>query len=287
MVIQTFPQMGNLNSAQKRTAKVNIIDVGVVLVFFMLAFLVNSLWLVEPDVTSIPLIKSIGLGSVIFGISIFVVVVYLFAMFTGTLGKLKLLTPFYLIAAILSAPIWIFYNIFLPLSSSVATITTTVESGNVLSNFFGPEVFAFIQTVLIFATFESFLFGILLLFFLEVGARTKGTLVLGPVLLLLVLFTSILHGAFALALDVTGQLDFVTVILHQIVAFTIMGVFFIFLGMPGNIVSHQIKNTLALGAPLVFLFWLLLLYLALTIIAVAQANRSVSLVQVAKKGLGV
>jgi len=135
-------------------------------------------------------------------------------------------------------------------------VTASSSQANIFISFFGLQAFNFIQGVLVYAPIESLIFGIFLIFFLGISKKSKGSSLLLPSFFAIVIFMSLLHSAIALAIDTTGALDFATVVIHQVVSFSIMGAFFLFLGMAGNIASHQVKNTLALGLP--FGFWIIL-----------------------------
>lgn len=271
----TFGSQNKMKTAELQ--KLNLVDIGLVLLILMLVFLVGALWVVEPDVSSIPLIKSIGLNVIMLSLTIFAALIYIVGYLSGGLRSLKLVTPTWLIAGIVAIPVWLVYNTFLPLASSTGELASAIQT-NILAQFFGVEIFNFIQTVWIFAIVESLVFGILLVFLLDVSKETKGSPAWVPIFLLIVLFSALLHGAIALALDTTGSIEFATVIIHQIVAFAIMGVIFIPFKMSATIAFHQVKNAIALQVN-PFL-WLILFgfYFAMTYLAIAQSkNKSASL----------
>lgn len=263
---------GTQLQANKELTKINILDMGLLLLIMMLTFLVSTMWLVEPDLASLPVIKSIGLSSVMLSLAIFSFLVYFTATLTGTMRGLKLVDPRWIVGAVVAVPVWLVYNAFLPVTSA----TGAVEEGasNILISVFGAQTFNFIQAVWVYGFIESVVFGILLIFFLGVSQKTKGAPMIIPVFILVVAFMALLHTSVALALDTTGAINFGAVILHQVVAFTIMGIFFFIFGMAGNIASHQIKNTLALGLPFGFWAVLFIIYGLIAFLALRKEGTS-------------
>lgn len=272
--------MNGLNpqtNVNKKLVHINILDVGIILIILMLTLFVSSSWLVEPDVSSIPLIKSIGLNITMLVLISLAFVVYLIAGLTKSLPQLKLVDAGWIFGAIIAIPIWLFYNSFLPLASSTGQLVSKVPETNVIVSFFGTTVFNFIQALWVYGFIESVILGILLLFLLGVSKVTKGIGALIPVFVIIVLFMAILHSAVALAIDSTGQLDFGTILIHQTVAFAIMGMVFIVLGMSANIAFHQVKNALALNFGLIFWIALFAFYVLITILALRQSGKVLSM----------
>jgi hypothetical protein len=274
----------NLKEA-KAGVNLDILDVGIVLLFLMLTFLVSANWNAPSDASAV---KSIGLNVTMLALSVFALIIYFIGALTRSFSSLKLVSPMWVVGAVVAFPVWILYSFFIPIASSTGQVLTQVSSANVLGTVFGQATFDFIQAVFVYGVIESLVLGILLVFFLGISQKTKGSPMLLPAFIVVVLFMGLLHGSVALTMDTSGSLDFTAIILHQVVAFSIMGIGFLFLGMSGNIALHQVKNALALNASvfmwiLLFAFFALLTFLALRkggASAKAQLNATI-------KGLGV
>lgn len=277
----------NLKEA-KTGVNLDILDVGIVLLFLMLTFLVGSLWNVGATADSIPLIKSIGLNALMLSLSVFCLIIYFLGAVTKSFSSLKLVSPMWIVGGLLAFPVWILYSVFIPITSSTGQVLAQAGTSNILASVFGQAMFDFIQAVFVYGVIESLVLGILLVFFVSISKSTKGAPLLLPSFLVIVCFMALLHGAVALAMDATGSLDFTAVIIHQIVAFAIMGVAFLFLGMSGNVAFHQVKNALALNATPFMWIFLFGFFAVLTFLALrkggAQAKEQF---RATMRGLGV
>lgn len=255
---------------QQKVIGLTIYDVIFVLVMLMLSVLIGASWLVEPSVESIPLIQQIGLSVLMSSLASLALVFYSLGLFTKRLSPLKIISPFLLIVALISIPIWLTYNMFIPLTSSIL-VSAGIQ--NYLIVFLGVDTFNWLTHVWMFAVIESIFLGIMLFFFTVFSKTTRGLPILIPVFLIINGFMALLHTGVAMALQPTG-LDFGIVLTHQFVTFFILSGMFFLTGTAGAISSHQVKNQMALGLGAYYWFALFAIYAIFFIISSRQMKES-------------
>ena len=247
----------NQNTTPTKIIGLSIFDLIYVLLILMISILIGASWLVEPSIESIPLIQQIGLSVLMTSLAGISLVFYFIGIFSKRLSPLKIVSPLMLIVGLISLPIWLVYNIFLPLTSSVL-VSEGIQ--NYLIVFMGVDSFNWLTHVWMFATVESLFLGIMLFFFTVFSNTTKGSPILIPVFLIINGFMALLHTGVAMALQPQG-LDFGVVLTHQFVTFFILSVMFFFAGTAGAISAHQVKNQMALGLGMYYWIALLAIYL--------------------------
>lgn len=230
----------------------NALDLLFYVVFFLVSFTLA--------VTFSPESSEANLANLLTAISFGVVVLAFFASATGTFQGLKVITPWWALAAIPSFILWTIFNWAIFSGGSAGSVLVGENNaGNVFAQFLGVELFT--------TGFNAFFLGIGETIILAVGLSAFGSIGTSggmnksvnalPIIVILAAFLALGHTLIATALAEAGTVVFASVLFHQFFAFMVMGIFYVIGGFAAAASAHTVKNLIAFPHPVAWLAFIL------------------------------